>query len=108
MRLVVLESPYSGRDLAEVDRNIRYARACMADCIRRGEAPYASHLLFTQPGILRDEVPEERKLGIAAAGLEPATSCVRSRRPSSGTCRPDRQWRRAEVLIPMPRRARIG
>jgi hypothetical protein len=32
----------------------------------RGEAPTASHLLYTQPGILRDDVPAERKLGIDA------------------------------------------
>lgn len=62
MRLVILESPFSGN----VERNIRYARACIRDCLRRGEAPIASHLLFTQPGILRDEVPEERRLGLEA------------------------------------------
>jgi hypothetical protein len=32
----------------------------------RGEAPIASHLLYTQPGILRDEIPEERQHGIDA------------------------------------------
>jgi hypothetical protein len=32
----------------------------------RGEAPIASHLLYTQEGILKDEVPAERKLGITA------------------------------------------
>ncbi|MEQ8721066.1 MAG: hypothetical protein RID81_07300 [Sandaracinaceae bacterium] len=45
---------------------MRYARAALADCLRRGEAPYASHLLYTQPGVLRDEVPEEREAGILA------------------------------------------
>lgn len=59
---VVVESPYAG----DVERNVAYARACMADCLRRGEAPYASHLLYTQPGVLRDEVPAERVAGIAA------------------------------------------
>ena len=62
MRLVVLESPYAGN----VDRNVAYARAAMADCLARGESPYASHLLFTQPGVLDDTIPEQRKLGIAA------------------------------------------
>jgi hypothetical protein len=33
---------------------------------RRGEAPFASHLLFDQPGILDDTVPAEREQGIAA------------------------------------------
>lgn len=62
MTPVILESPYAG----DVDRNVRYARACMRDCLRRGEAPYASHLLYTQQGVLMDEYPDERKLGIEA------------------------------------------
>lgn len=51
---------------AELQKNIDYARACMADCLKRGEAPFASHLLYTQPGVLDDTVPDERKLGIEA------------------------------------------
>lgn len=62
MDLVILESPFAG----DVERNIKYARMCMRDCLLRGEAPYASHLLYTQPGVLDDEIPEERKLGIEA------------------------------------------
>ena len=65
MRLVVLESPYAG-DVAE---NEAYARACMADCFARGEAPYASHLLYTQPGVLDDTIPEERERGMLAGFL---------------------------------------
>lgn len=65
MRRVILESPFAG----DVARNERYARAAMADCLRRGEAPYASHLLYTQPGVLDDGKPDERTLGIEA-GLE--------------------------------------
>lgn len=62
MRLVILESPYAG----DVERNVAYARACMADSLSRGEAPLASHLLYTQPGVLDDGKPDERALGIAA------------------------------------------
>ncbi len=62
MKLVILESPYAG----DIEKHVRYARACMADSLSRGEAPYASHLLFTQPGILRDEDPHERQWGIDA------------------------------------------
>lgn len=65
MRRVVLESPYAGN----VERNIQYARMCLRDCLLRGEAPIASHLIYTQPGVLDDNIPEERKLGIEA-GLE--------------------------------------
>lgn len=60
--LVVLESPYAG----DVEANLAYARACVADSLARGEAPIASHLLYTQPGILDDADPAERALGIAA------------------------------------------
>lgn len=62
MKLVVIESPYAG----DVEANLAYARACMADSLKRGEAPLASHLLYTQPGILDDNNPSERSLGITA------------------------------------------
>lgn len=62
MRLVILESPFAG----DIEENVSYAKKCVLDCLLRGEAPIASHLLFTQPGILRDEIPEDRKLGIEA------------------------------------------
>ncbi|MEJ5026395.1 hypothetical protein [Brucella anthropi] len=61
--LVIIESPYSG----DVARNTEYARACLLDSLRRGEAPIASHLLHTQ--VLDDLRPDERELGIEA-GLE--------------------------------------
>lgn len=61
-RLVCIESPYAGA----VDENTEYARRCVADSLGRGEFPIASHLLYTQPGVLRDEVPGERQLGIEA------------------------------------------
>lgn len=62
MRRVVLESPFAG----DVAQNVAYAKRCMRDCLARGEAPIASHLLWTQPGLLRDHNPGERSLGIAA------------------------------------------
>ena len=60
--LVILESPFAG----DVKKNLKYARKCMKDCFIRGEFPFASHLLYTQEGILDDNNPEERKLGIHA------------------------------------------
>jgi len=62
LRLVIIESPYAG----DVERNTTYARACVRDALSRGEAPLASHLLYTQPGILRDHEPAERQRGIDA------------------------------------------
>lgn len=66
MQLVIMESPFAGETEEIIERNIRFARACMLDCLKRGEAPMASHLLYTQPGVLDDTVPEERELGINA------------------------------------------
>ncbi len=62
MELVILESPFAG----DVEENIKYARACVRDSLSRGEAPIASHLLYTQDGILDDHKPEERQWGIDA------------------------------------------
>jgi hypothetical protein len=62
MLRVIVESPYAG----DINRNIIYARMCVRDCLRRNEAPIASHLLYTQIGILNDNVPAERTLGIEA------------------------------------------
>ena len=60
--IVIIESPYAG----EVEKNLEYLRACMADSFARGEAPFASHGLYTQPGVLDDTIPEEREKGIKA------------------------------------------
>lgn len=62
MKRVVIESPYAG----DVERNLRYLRAAMRDCLLRGEAPYASHGFYTQPGVLDDTIASERALGIRA------------------------------------------
>lgn len=66
MQRVILESPYGSTDPTIVERNRRYLRAAMHDCLVRGEAPYASHALYTQPGVLDDNIPAERTLGIEA------------------------------------------
>ena len=46
---VILESPYAG----DIERNVKYARMAVRDSLSRGEAPIASHLLYTQEGISR-------------------------------------------------------
>jgi hypothetical protein len=66
MKLVIVESPFAGPTPDAVAVHEAYARIALADCFARGEAPYASHLLYTQPGVLDDLDPAERKLGIAA------------------------------------------
>ena len=59
---VILESPFAG----DVEKNVKYARQCVLDSLSRGEAPIASHLLYTQEGMLNDDIPKERELGINA------------------------------------------
>ncbi|MET4808566.1 hypothetical protein ABIA95_000200 [Bradyrhizobium sp. LA8.1] len=62
MRRVVVESPFAG----DIEGNLTYLRACMRDCLMRGEAPFASHALYTQPGVLDDGIDVERIYGINA------------------------------------------
>lgn len=58
--LVILESPFAG----DVERNRAYAIEAMRDSLMRGEAPFVSHLLYTEA--LDDTVQSERQLGIEA------------------------------------------
>lgn len=60
---VTVESPLAG----DFRRNVRYAQLCMLDSLKRGEAPYASHLLY--PQVYDDLDEDQRRVGMAA-GLE--------------------------------------
>ena len=62
LRRVYLESPYAG----DIIQNVDYAIKCIKDCLRRGEAPFASHIFYAWSGALDDLVPDERALGIQA------------------------------------------
>lgn len=64
MKRVIIESPFRGANAYQQERNRRYALLCMKDSIVRGEAPFLSHLLYTQ--VLDDRIKEERDLGISA------------------------------------------
>lgn len=57
---VVIESPHAG----DVAKNNAYLLLAMRDALQRGEAPFASHALYTL--VLDDTVPSERDAGIAA------------------------------------------
>jgi len=58
--IVIVESPYAG----DVEANLAYARQACANCLGRGEVPYASHLFF--PQFLDDLAPAEREMGMTA------------------------------------------
>lgn len=64
IRRVILESPYSAADPAERRRNDTYALRALQHSLSQGEAPLASHLLYTW--VLDDDDPASRRLGIAA------------------------------------------
>jgi len=66
MKRVIIESPYAADTKEGIAANVAYARKAVRDSLNRDEAPIASHLLYTQEGILRDEIPEERMWGINA------------------------------------------
>lgn len=78
MNLVVIESPYAGKSSAiwpigpilrwwRTRQNVKYLRACMHEAlVKYGEAPYASHAIYTQPGVLDDTIESERAHGIRA------------------------------------------
>ncbi len=61
--IVIVESPYAGSP-GDVDDNLIYARQACANCLGRGEVPYASHLFF--PQFLDDLAPAEREMGMTA------------------------------------------
>jgi hypothetical protein len=60
MRRIILESPFAG----DLVRNAEYLNACIRDALDRGDAPFASHRLYTDA--LDDSKPSERALGINA------------------------------------------
>lgn len=73
-KFTIIESPFSGDE----ERNLKYVRAAMRDCFRRGEIPLASHALYTQPGVLDDNDPEERRQGMHAGFNLRSALCLSS------------------------------
>ena len=60
MRPVIVESPYAGN----VERNLRYLRACILHSLSEHEAPFASHGFYTL--FLEDADPAQRRRGLRA------------------------------------------
>ena len=59
-RRAILESPFA----LDVEKNRLFAIACSRDMLQRGEAPFASHLIY--PQLLTKYTEEERQKGMAA------------------------------------------
>lgn len=64
MKLVIIESPFFNKNPKQQEYNVLYARECMKECLYNNEAPYLSHLLYTQ--VLDDNIIQERNFGIEA------------------------------------------
>lgn len=60
---VIIESPYFG-DAQQIIKNENYARAAAITCIQNGQIPFASHILYTQKGILDDTKSSQRRLAL--------------------------------------------
>ena len=60
----VIESPFSAPDVDGLVRNVQYTMLAVRDSLNRDEAPYASHLFYTQ--MLDDNNQDERQLGMDA------------------------------------------
>lgn len=58
--LVIVESPFQGDHVS----NTHYLTEALKDCCIRGESPYASHAILTRVGVLDDNNPREREIGI--------------------------------------------
>ncbi len=72
---VFIESPYNGTP-EEIKRNVNYAILAMQDCLLRKEAPFASHLMYTQTreqGFVSDDDEVNKCVGREAA-IEAAMS----------------------------------
>jgi hypothetical protein len=64
IRRVLIESPYFADTLDGIEENLEYARCCIRDSLLRGEAPFASHLVYTT--VFDDNIETERTMGIKA------------------------------------------
>ena len=60
----VIESPFSAPTIDGLVRNVQYTMLAVRDSLNRSEAPYASHLFYTQ--MLDDNNAAERQLGMDA------------------------------------------
>jgi hypothetical protein len=63
---IMIESPFAGKSATAVSLNQLYGRAALRDSLMRGEAPMASHMLYSQTFVLDDGIADERELGMLA------------------------------------------
>ena len=78
MRKVIIENKFATSTPEQLREHADYARACLKDTLSRGEAPFATHLLYMQQGVLDGDVQHERQHGLNAglAWYSAADACV--------------------------------
>ncbi len=64
--LIIVESPFAADNEKVSKIYAAYLDACLKDCLLNGHSPFAAHGLYTRPGVLDDNDPEQRALGINA------------------------------------------
>lgn len=64
MKRVIVESPYFHIFRTHQWHYRHYLMRAMLDCLENGEAPFASHYIYTE--ILSDNIKDERRKGFAA------------------------------------------
>ena len=60
--ITIIASPFRGNTPEERLENIAYARKACSHAVKRGETPFASHLLF--PQFLDEDNSVERQMGM--------------------------------------------
>jgi hypothetical protein len=59
-KLAVIECPFGTEDTSMRDQYERYAKKCIQDSLKRGEAPFAGQLLYSN--LLNDRVQSEKDI----------------------------------------------
>lgn len=113
MNRVYVASPFRGASAEETRQNIVYARLCMLDSLSRGEAPYLSHLLYTQvwseknrdAGLAAGDAWREAADVIAVyqdIGVTPGMDrAIAARLPHQTVEQREVHWREAKALEPL-------
>ncbi len=63
-KLVIIECPYGTEDASMRDQYARYAKKCLQDSLKRGEAPFAGQLFYSS--LLNDHVQAEKDVGLVS------------------------------------------
>lgn len=63
-KLVMIECPYGTEDPAKRELYERYAKMCLKDSLRRGEAPFAGQMFYAK--LLNTHVAPEKDVGLVS------------------------------------------